>query len=236
MQLHVDRGYTKRQREAARRLRTNPHLPVGDSLNRLIKHSSGDTPATDGLSIAVSDYLGITPTADFLAAAPETAARMLEQQQPDLMANRHATMMSSLWHYYQRPYEHHPDFYRRLETCARRITWSGHPYTPATRWEFADGSALVVYGGSIQPAVHRERIELIAADYRAAAWKSIRRLTMRVRIKGYQSGAVPLVPHPAFAPANDSVLHHQAALPLQYDRCWCFYEDLAVDNPNRLLY
>ena len=235
MNANVHHRYVRRQRHAARLILANPDIPVAKTLNSIVHTPQPDDQPPDTVSRAVLHHLGISRTDQLQQADHEQAARLLHTQDQSIMANYHATMMSSLWAYFQMPYQHHTDFYSDLTKSARRITWMGEPYIHADRWEMPDGSAIVVYGASITMAVHRERLNLIADAYVAAAQKSVRRIATRSRMKRNYHGTIPLVPNPAFAPASDSILSHQAALPLQFTNCWCQYRHQINNDPNRVM-
>lgn len=232
MELHVHHRYATRQRIAARRLRQNPDQPAIQTLNQLVEPEKQSPLTSTELSPVTKYLLGIREHPILDTATPEAAALMLEKQQPKIMANCHATWMSSLWIYYHQPIEHHPYFYRDLLEVAERTTWTGTPFVPAHRFELPDGSAFVIYGSQISSAVHRERIDLIADEYLDAAHQSQRRINKATRSKTGRRGAIPLVPHPAYAPAQDGILNHQAALPMNFDRCWCRFEHEPEANPN----
>lgn len=234
MTPHVHHRYAARQRRAANAIEANPHRLI---INTLVEQlpSNQDPPATDeSAALYTGHHLGIMVTDKLLAAPHRRAAEMIRSQEPSIMASCHATLATSIWTYFSQPTEYHLDFLTDLEKLARRITWTGSPYIPATRWELPDGSAIVTYGSQSCLAVHRDRIPLIRDDYMEVARQSIRRVTARGRFTGNHRGAIPLVPHPAFAPANDGILSHQAALPLDFDRCWCRYKHRNPDDPNHV--
>ena len=234
MNIHVHHRYYTRMRAAASRLRRNQEQPLARVLNLMLPKADPEQARADTVSLETPYHLGIIVTEHFANADHETAASMLENQDSSIMANCHATMMSSMWTYFQQPSEYHPDFYADLAAEAQRITWVGSPFVPAIRWQLPDGSAFVTYGSQIMPAVHRDRIDAIADDYLAAAHKSMRLIAMRGRTIGNHRGNVPLAPHPAFAPASDGILSHQAALPLDFAFCWCQYRHTDRDDPNRV--
>lgn len=168
----------------------------------------------------IAHRLGVRP--DILEGAdPAEAARMLASRDPKLMAPYHVTAATSLWSYFGQPHHYHPDLIQELDRNARRITWAGKPYVPAARWEFDDGSAIVAYGSSVMAGVHRQRLDDIAAPYMEIARESLKRTTTRARMNSPRAGLIPLAPHPAFAPASDGQVSHQAALPLRPQQCWC---------------
>ena len=235
MNHNVHHRYVRRQRHAAQLILANPRIPVANTLNSIVHTRELDEQTPDLISRLALHHLGISGADELQNADHETAARLLRNQDQSIMANYHATMMSSLWAYFQMPHQHHNDFYSDLAKLARRITWLGQPYIPADRWEMPDGSAIVVYGASISMAVHRERLHLISDAYVDAAQKSFRRITAQSRMKRNYRGTIPLVPNPAFAPASDGILSHQAALPLQFDHCWCQYRHQLTSDPNQVM-
>lgn len=234
MKLHVHHRYAKRQHNAARRLRRNPQQPVVQTLNKLAEPYSAPPKTSQRISLEAQHLLGINDNGALSSATAEEAAQMLETQQPEIMANCHATWMSSVWIYFDQPVQHHPDFYRDVLDIAVRSTWTGHPFIPANRLELPDGSAFVIYGSQISSAVHRERVDLIADAYLEAARKSLSRITAATRRESHR-GIMPLVPHPAYAPAWDGILSHQAALPVDFDRCWCYSNHEPEDDPNQVM-
>lgn len=236
MKLHVHHRYHPRLQDAASRILSAPDLPYQLTLNLLPHRADEQDQPDDQVTIEAQYYLGIAITDQFDNLDHQQVAAILVQADPSIMAGYHATMMSSLWTYFRQPYHHHPAFYADLAAQGRRISWMGTPYVQADRWELPDGSAFVVYADRIHPAVHRERIDLIAADYSVAARKSLRRATEQAETNGNYRGDVPLVPHSAFAPANDGLLRHEAALPLEADRCWCRFPHQITSTPNIIDY
>lgn len=232
MTIQIYPKFLPKIRTASRMLRAHSDQDPARILNGLDKNHWPED--GDEMSHNVIERLGIKPRFSLPEMTAVEMAEMLENIDPRIMANYHATMATSIWSYYGQPRRYHPDLFRELDREARRNVWIGTPYIPAARWDFQDGSALVSIGSSISAAVHRDRIDLITDQYMEAAQKSLNRTTLRARTKGYQSGRIPIVPNTAFAPANDGLLNHKAALPDNREDCWCDYSHANLKNINKI--
>ena len=232
MTIRVYSKFLPKIRTATRMLRAHSNQDPARILNALDKNHKPED--GDQISHNVIERLGIKRRFSLPEMTAAEMAEMLENIDPRIMANYHATMATSIWSYYGQPHRYHPDLFRELERDARRNVWMGTPYIPAARWDFQDGSALVCIGSSISAAVHRDRIDLITDQYMEAAQKSLNRTTLRARTKRYQEGRIPIVPNPAFTPADDGLLNHKAALPENQEDCWCDYSHANPKDINRV--
>ena len=183
MQLHVHYRYARRQRAAAHLLRRHPEQSVAQTLNDLAEPHLAPL-ICQRISPVAQYILGINDSDALVNATPAEAAGMLDERTPEIMANCHASLMSSIWIYFGQPRDYHLPFYRDVLAIGTRYSWLGDPFIPAHRLELPDGSAFVIYGSTIMTAVHRDRIDLIADDYLKAARESIQRITANGRAKG----------------------------------------------------
>ena len=223
MPSQIFHRYKPRLRKAARELRGQPSLQTAHILNRAFNEVTSE-PTGNPLLPEVAHHLGLLYRDNpIITMSPQDATHAIMHEDPNVMAGFQLTAATSIWTYFHQPVKYHPDLYADLERLSDRTIWTGHPYIPAARWEFPDGSALLSYGSDIVPGVHRDRIEDIRVNYMPAAHKSLDRVTAKSRFSHNLNPRIPIVPNPMFAPADDNLLSHQAVLPLNFTRCWCRY-------------
>ena len=239
--MHIHHEFRQRLDQAANALRRFPDRSVAAILNEIarqvpepeLRHETAHHLGLNRLRHGpgrIVDPVNGQPTGLLIAAlAPEDAAVLLADRHPGIMAPAHLNMATSLWLLHGYSHEALPDLTARLETESKRVIWQGRPYAPAARWQFPDGSGLVQIGAQIRAGVHEDRQDAIREQCLAAVRKRNR---INKDIQAPPPGWTPMAPHPAFIPASDGILSHQAAMPHKAARCWCERHD---PEPDRII-
>ena len=154
------------------------------------------------------------------AETPEELAALIELEHESVLAPYHRTEATSLWTYYHQPYNYHPNMVLDLEVLATRIVYTAVPYIPAVRWEFVDGSAILMLGSSIMMGVHRTRLDALERDYLKEADESWQRIKSR-SLLDIAERKLPLIPDIRFAPAQDGFISHKEVVAKEESKCWC---------------
>ena len=235
--IHVNPQYLQRLQQAAHALLEYPEIPVGITLNRLGGPETLDSPETLGGPETTGQTLwrlGLRNRKLLEGSGPEDAARMILDQDLRVMGRQHITQATSLWALYNFNSSYTTDLMQDLDVQAgSRTIYMGSPHIPAVLWRFQDGSRIVMYSSQVSTAVHRDRVPAIQEDYIQEARKSLRRVERRAR-SGSSRPLIPIVPMPEFAQANDGILSHQAALPLDADDCWCHQDHSLGEGINEV--
>lgn len=233
--MNVHPVYIARQQQAGRQLRLprNRNRSIPEILNAVARRPDTED---NGLNPDTAWRLGIVTdgqlrnpdtgarTGQLITDLPATeVAQLLDTQDPSIEDQVHLTLATSCHQTVDHNRSATPTLVRRMEETARRTIWTGTPYIPAARWEFKDGSALVQYASHIMPAVHASRLDAIQEEYLAEAEASRRRIIARLNLQPRREQVLPMVPSAGFAPAQDGIYSHQAALPTGSTRCWCRY-------------